>query len=182
MKDYESAKKALENFGKEAPKDAAETGATVVQSAADEMENQKPAIETATDTLIDAAQEKANKRPVIIPVRFRTFGGPGGADTIAHDGSHATGLDRVPYNNYLANLHVGEAVLTASEAQRWRSGEGGGVTPAQLTAAMEPVVDAISNIRIALDIDGRQFASNQAANVRSAQNRYNTQIAKGMGK
>lgn len=182
MKDYESAKKALENFGKEAPKEGTETGKTVVQSAADEMENQKPAIETATDTLIDAAQEKARKRPVIIPVRFRTFGGPGGADTIAHDGSHATGLDRVPYNNYLANLHVGEAVLTASEAQRWRSGEGGGVTPAQLTAAMEPVVDAISNIRIALDIDGRQFASNQAANVRSAQNRYNTQIAKGMGK
>ena len=182
MKDYESAKKALENFGKEAPKEGTETGKTVVQSAANEMENQKPAIETATDTLIDAAQEKANKRPVIIPVRFRTFGGPGGADTIAHDGSHATGLDRVPYNNYLANLHVGEAVLTASEAQRWRSGESGGVTSAQLTAAMEPIVNAISNIRIALDIDGRQFASNQAANVRSAQNRYNTQIAKGMGK
>ena len=181
-KDYESAKTVFENFGKEAPDAGKEAGETVVQSAADEMENQKPAIETATDTLIDAAQEKANKRPVRIPVRFRTFGGPGGADTIAHDGSHATGLDRVPYNNYLANLHVGEAVLTASEAQKWRSGEGGGVTPAQLTAAMEPIVDAISNIRIALDIDGRQFASSQAANVRSAQNRYNAQIAKGMGK
>lgn len=182
MKDYEGAKKVLENFGKEAPKDAAETGATVVRSAADEMENQKPAIETATDTLIDAAQEKARKRPVIIPVRFRTFGGPGGADTIAHDGSHATGLDRVPYNNYLANLHVGEAVLTASEAQRWRSGEGGGMTAAQLTAAMEPVVEAVRGIKVALNIDGREFASSQAANVRSAQNRYNAQIAKGMGK
>ena len=181
-KDYESAKTVFENFGKEAPDAGKEAGETVVQSAADEMENQKPAIETATDTLIDAAQEKARKRPVIIPVRFRTFGGPGGADTIAHDGSHATGLDRVPYNNYLANLHVGEAVLTASEAQRWRSGEGGGVMPAQLTAAMEPVVEAVRGIKVALNIDGREFASSQAANVRSAQNRYNAQIAKGMGK
>ena len=182
MKDYESAKKALENFGKEAPKDGAETGETVVQSAADEMKNQKPAIETATDELIDAAQEKARKRPVVIPVRFRTFGGPGGADTIAYDGSHATGLDRVPYNNYLANLHVGEAVLTASEAQKWRSGEGGGITAAQVAAAMEPVVEAVRGIKVALNIDGREFASNQAANNRSAANRYNAQIAKGMGK
>ena len=181
-KDYESAKTVFENFGKEAPDAGKEAGETVVQSAADEMENQKPAIETATDTLIDAAQEKARKRPVIIPVRFRTFGGPGGADTIAYDGSHATGLDRVPYNNYLANLHVGEAVLTASEAQRWRSGEDGGVTPAQMTAAMEPVVEAVRGIKVALNIDGREFASSQAANVRSAQNRYNAQIAKGMGK
>ena len=37
-------------------------------------------------------------------------------------GSHATGLDFVPYNNYSAILHRGEAVLTAGEAQRWRDG------------------------------------------------------------
>ena len=35
--------------------------------------------------------------------------------------SHATGLDRVPYDNYVANLHKGEAVLTAQEAQAWRN-------------------------------------------------------------
>jgi hypothetical protein len=88
----------------------------------------------------------------------------------------------VPYNNYLANLHVGEAVLTASEAQKWRSGEGGGITAAQVAAAMEPVVEAVRGIKVALNIDGREFASSQAANVKSAQNRYNAQIAKGMGK
>lgn len=110
------------------------------------------------------------------------IGIPYNVSAISYPG-HATGLDRVPYDNYLARLHVGESVLTASEAQRWReSKSGGGVTPAQLTAAMEPVVEAVKNIRIALDIDGRQFASNQAANVRNAQNRYNTQIAKGYGK
>jgi TP901 family phage tail tape measure protein len=37
---------------------------------------------------------------------------------------HAGGLRNVPYNNYPAQLHAGEAVLTREEAKRWR-GEGG---------------------------------------------------------
>ena len=39
---------------------------------------------------------------------------------------HAGGLDYVPYDNYAANLHRGEAVLTAREAEDWRRGEGSG--------------------------------------------------------
>lgn len=38
------------------------------------------------------------------------------------DGSHAGGLDYVPYNNYVANLHRGEMVLTANEADEYRKG------------------------------------------------------------
>ena len=38
------------------------------------------------------------------------------------DGSHANGLDYVPYNNYVANLHRGEMVLTAREAENYRNG------------------------------------------------------------
>ncbi|OIB03504.1 phage tail tape measure protein [Paenibacillus sp. LC231] len=37
---------------------------------------------------------------------------------------HNGGLRNVPYNNYQARLHSGEAVLTRSEAERWR-GESG---------------------------------------------------------
>lgn len=38
------------------------------------------------------------------------------------DGSHAGGLDYVPYNNYVANLHRGEMVLTSAEATEYRKG------------------------------------------------------------
>lgn len=42
------------------------------------------------------------------------------------DGSHATGLDYVPFDNYLAQLHEGESILTAEEARVWRSFKNGG--------------------------------------------------------
>lgn len=38
------------------------------------------------------------------------------------DGSHATGLDRVPFDGYIAQLHKGERVLTADEARAQDSG------------------------------------------------------------
>jgi len=51
---------------------------------------------------------------------------PGGVD-----GSHYHGLSYVPTDNYVANLHRGEKVLTASEAKSYdegKGGKGGGVT------------------------------------------------------
>lgn len=42
------------------------------------------------------------------------------------NGSHAGGLDYVPFNNYVANLHRGEMVLTADEADSYRRGNGSG--------------------------------------------------------
>lgn len=42
--------------------------------------------------------------------------------------SHASGLDFVPFDNYLAQLHEGESVLTAEEARIWRDFKAGGVS------------------------------------------------------
>ena len=42
------------------------------------------------------------------------------------DGSHAGGLAYVPFNGYIAELHRGEMVLTADEADAYRRGNSGG--------------------------------------------------------
>lgn len=42
------------------------------------------------------------------------------------DGSHAGGLNYVPFDGYLAKLHRGEAVLTAAEAAMYRRNKAGG--------------------------------------------------------
>ena len=59
---------------------------------------------------------------------------------------YATGLARVPYNNYPALLHEGERVLTASEARRYNSGGSGSVviTGNEFVVRQESDIDAIA--------------------------------------
>lgn len=52
------------------------------------------------------------------------------------DGSHANGLESVPFDGYRAILHKREAVLTASQADAWRSGSMGGADVGRLEAAI----------------------------------------------
>ena len=53
---------------------------------------------------------------------------------------HANGLDFVPYDNYLAYLHKGEAVLTASQAKAWRSESLHGVSDSNANASGRSIV------------------------------------------
>lgn len=46
----------------------------------------------------------------------------GGAGRRSINGSHRSGLDYVPFDGYIAELHKGETVLTSQEAGLWRSG------------------------------------------------------------
>lgn len=43
----------------------------------------------------------------------------------AYNGSHASGLDYVPFNGYIAQLHQGERVLTKEEAREYNSNDNG---------------------------------------------------------
>ena len=52
------------------------------------------------------------------------------------NGSHKAGLDYVPFDNYLARLHEGEAVLTKAEAGLWRAG---GLPAAAATSSPAPL-------------------------------------------
>lgn len=47
------------------------------------------------------------------------------------DGSHAGGLDYVPFDGYIAELHRGEMVLTNAEASRYRRGYAAGAEAVQ---------------------------------------------------
>lgn len=52
-----------------------------------------------------------------VNVNVNAHAGGGGS----FDGSHANGLDYVPWDNYIANLHKGEMVLTRSQADMLRN-------------------------------------------------------------
>ncbi len=53
-------------------------------------------------------------------------------------GSHADGLDRVPYDGYIAELHANEAVLNAQEAALWRSAARTGTQTTQRASTPTP--------------------------------------------
>ena len=58
--------------------------------------------------------------------RFKaTITGTDDTVSVAVDGSHYTGLDYVPYDGYIAELHRGEMVLTADEARGYDKGKFG---------------------------------------------------------
>lgn len=46
-----------------------------------------------------------------------------GGSTYSVNGSHANGLDYVPFNGYIAELHKGERVLTAEENKNYNAGK-----------------------------------------------------------
>lgn len=74
----------------------------------------------------------------------------------------ATGLDYVPYDNYLARLHEGEAVLTRTEASGWRTGKAEGmdmnVFAANVGRAFAEVVNAALN-GATVQMDGEEVGN-----------------------
>lgn len=81
-------------------------------------------------------------------------------------GSYATGLDYVPYDEFPALLHKGEAVLTASEAAAWRAGKKEGASSNPVESNKK--ADSYSGITIVQNIQSVpqtpvEFASTTAA-------------------
>lgn len=87
------------------------------------------------------------------PTAYLTGGGsPSGTAASSYaaglqvNGSHASGLKRVPFDNYVALLHRDERVLTASEARQADTGGGivVNVSGNQFTVRSEADIDAIA--------------------------------------
>jgi len=120
--------------------------------AAQGLANSLPAIQTQCD-LINAAIQGAFQ----VDAPQLTVSGT----TETPDGSHASGLDRVPFNGYLAELHQDESVLTADEAVVWRKLMNGGLpvaAPSQ-TASIDyerlGAVIVASMHGVAVEMDGQ---------------------------
>lgn len=65
---------------------------------------------------------------------------------------HATGLDYVPYNDYVARLHEGEAVLTKAEASLWRRGDdAGGAVGIDYGQLGQAVAAAMAGMSVQMD-------------------------------
>lgn len=115
-------------------------------------------------------------KSVSIPTLKASTGDTGGSD-----GKHYSGLNYVPYDGYVAQLHAGESILNARDAQRWRSGENKGGSN-NASAALSAALAAERARPIDLYVNGKRFAEFTAGDNSRALATDNMRIAKGVGK
>lgn len=75
------------------------------------------------------------------------------------DGSHASGLDFVPFDGYVAELHKGEMVVPAAEARALRSGYSG-TQNGEMASLLKQILNAIEDSNrkeTVLKINNREF-------------------------
>lgn len=154
----DSAKTAMEN---------------TVQGIADGIATKIPAVQTQVDALNKVLSQLNNTGK--FGFSFGTglrFGGSGGL-VAKPEGEFETGLDRVPFNDFLAILHEGESVLTAEEAKVWRNFKYGGMSSRNsidydaLGATMRDNVHAGGNVYLNGRTVGRVISDMQADSYRS---------------
>ena len=100
--------------------------------------------------------------------------------------SHATGLDFVPYDNYLARLHYGETVLSRKDADAWRKGSTGNMAILaakfdQMQDTLVQVLEGVRNTPIAVNIDSKTAAVLMAREMTKSIGNRNIQSLMGMG-
>lgn len=118
------------------------TTEAAVQSVTNELNNTASGVGSSGASVTSALSSLASQ---IASISFNT-------DT---DGSHAKGLGYVPYDEYVARLHRGEAVLTASEARRYREGGGGMDMSALGSIVQEAIRTGIESATINTYMSGR---------------------------
>lgn len=62
--------------------------------------------------------------PIRKPLNYGTISNAAGKVKGLFDGSHASGLNRVPFDGYVAELHKGEMVIPERQAQAIRESGG----------------------------------------------------------
>lgn len=93
----------------------------VVTSVAAGIDAQAPLVQASVDNINSILSQIGNTGGQSMWSGLNMGGGYGAV----LNGSHADGLDFVPFDNYLASLHEGESILTAEEAKVWRNFKNG---------------------------------------------------------
>ena len=96
--------------------------------------------------------------------------------------SHATGIERVPYDNYLANLHRGEAVLRADDAARWRSGQSSSGNNTAAIAALAQSVEAVASRPVKVYVGKKEIITAVSDGMYTEMNNISRTHARGVGK
>lgn len=106
--------------------DAYDAGAGLVDQMSHGLADKKSALHGQAQGIIDDLSQTLGSANLTIPVGIRIGGlETGTVYSTANPGSNAKGLGYVPYNDYLTYLHKGEAVLSNTEAERYRAGQAG---------------------------------------------------------
>lgn len=106
------------------------------------------------------------------------------------DGSHAMGLDYVPWDGYIAQLHRGEMILPESEARTLREAMAGAMTPDTgirdtIESAAAGTVNGLAAVmgsqrivvEVPLSINGQEFARAILTDLRAVQ-KANPEVAR----
>ena len=102
-----------------------------------------------------------------------------------YNGSHASGLNYVPFDGYRAELHMGEAVLNAQEAALWRSAARYGASGAPAASTPTPTPTTAQSaarrenvtIDVTLELDGQTLARKQYPLMQAEVRRRGTPLA-----
>jgi chromosome segregation ATPase len=97
-----------------------------------------------------------------------------GSISFTLDGSHESGLDWVPFNGYLAELHEGEGILSAEENRIWQRFKNGGVASQNvdydaLGATMRDNVKPGGDVYLDGRVVGSVISEQQGRNYRALQ-------------
>lgn len=164
----DAARKAIEelDLGQQAADASGKTVAGLAQGIADHVGD----VQTQVDAII-AQLDRLNGYG--IDIDFGQFGNVHFETQVEKGGiGHRAGLNNVPYDGYLAELHQGEAVLTHQENQIWQSFKSGmrdNINYEQLGGVMRENVQAGGNVYLDGKTVGRVMSDQQGAQYRSLQ-------------
>ena len=162
--------------------------AGIIGFTADIVEGVTAAITAISDLIskIREAREEANEKNVERSSTSKNSRYRAEARLREHlSGSHAAGLDRVPYDGYLAELHADEAVLNAQEAALWRSAARYGASGALVASTPAPSPATAQSaarrenvtIDVTLELDGQTLARKQYPLMQAEGRRRGTPLA-----